>query len=118
MNEARRERVRELIQALEAAQERLQAILIDEEQAFGDRSQSSKETESGGVSQAALDHLDDARDGIQDAIEHMQYAIGDDSLPAPLLHRSTAGHRTTPIITTMRAAPRGGPFHFAACHFR
>jgi hypothetical protein len=60
MNEARRERIRELIRTLESAEEELQALLIDEENTFAGRTAASKETEFGIVSENAVDHLDRA----------------------------------------------------------
>lgn len=83
MNEARRERTRELIRALESAEEQVQALLIEEENAFEGRSAASRETESGNISEDAVYHLDQATTQIRNAIEEMQYAIGDDSLPEP-----------------------------------
>jgi hypothetical protein len=84
MNEARRERIRELIRTLERAGEQVQALLIDEEEAFECRSAASRETELGNFSEDAVRRLDEARTHIQDAIEEMQSAIGDDSLPEPI----------------------------------
>ena len=92
MDEPKRERIRELIQALESAQERVRALLIEEEVAFEERSLASKETASGKISEEAARCLSEAEGSIQDAIDHMQSAIGDASLlpeptPAPMKRR-------------------------------
>ena len=82
MNEARRERIRELLRMLESAQERVQALWTEEDSAFEGRSRPSKETQAGEISGDAAHFLCEARD-IQNAIDHMTLAIGDDSLPEP-----------------------------------
>ena len=83
MNDGRGERIRELIRTLEGAPERVRAIWMEEEGAFDDRSPPSKETESGYTSENAVHYLEEATTEIQGAIECMQYAVGDDSLPEP-----------------------------------
>lgn len=84
MNDARRERVRELVRTLESVGEQVRTILNEEASAFEGRSAASRETESGNVSEGASFHLGEATTDIQSAIEQMQYAIGDDSLPEPI----------------------------------
>ena len=84
MNEAGRERIRELIRILESAEKQLQALLIDEENAYEDRTAASKETESGTVSEDAMDHLEWATTELRGVIEKMQSAVGDHSLPEPV----------------------------------
>jgi hypothetical protein len=84
MNEARRERIRELIRTLESAEEQLQAILIDEENASEGRTAASKETELGTGSEDAMDHLEWATTELRGVIEEMQSAVGNDSLPEPV----------------------------------
>jgi len=83
MNPARRERIRELVRELEAVQERVQALVIEEDDAFEGRSYASKETESGMGSKDAAYFLNLAADDIQNAIDNMQLASGDESLPDP-----------------------------------
>jgi hypothetical protein len=83
MNEARRERIRVLIQTLGKIHEQVHDLAAEEENAFDDRSKSSKETDSGKVSKDAVDCLFRASDDVETAIGHMQCAIGDDSIPEP-----------------------------------
>jgi hypothetical protein len=83
MNEARRDRVRELIQMLESLQGRVQVLWEEEDKAFEGRPLSSKETGSGKISEDAAHFLSEAREDIQNAIDQMNLAIGDDSLPLP-----------------------------------
>jgi hypothetical protein len=83
LNEARRERIRELVRMLESAQEQVHAIWIEEDKAFEDRSPPSKETESGNISETAAHFLSEAEGDIQNAIDQMQLAIGDASFPEP-----------------------------------
>jgi hypothetical protein len=83
MNEARRERIRELIRMLESAQEQVQALCREEDSAFDGRSSPSRETGAGKISEDAAHFLCEARDDIQNAIDQMALAIGDDSLPEP-----------------------------------
>ena len=83
MNEARRDRVRELIQMLESLQGRVQALWEEEDKAFEGRPLSSMETGAGKISEDAAHFLCEARDDIQNAIDHMNFAIDDDSLPVP-----------------------------------
>ena len=84
MNEARRERIRELIRILESAEKHLQALLVDEENASEGKTAASKETELGTGSENAADHLEWATTELRGAIEEMQYAVGDHSLPEPV----------------------------------
>ncbi len=83
MNEARRERTRELIRMLESVQEQVQALLTEEDSAFEDRSSPSRETVAGKISEDAAYFLCEARDDIQNAIDQIALAIGDNSLPEP-----------------------------------
>lgn len=79
MDQARRERLRELIQALKSAQEQVHNLWIEEESAFEGRKPPSKETELGQFSSDAVHHLEAATHHIEDAIDRMQSAAGDDS---------------------------------------
>jgi ribosome recycling factor len=81
MDDGRRKRIRELIQTLEAANEQVRAILKEEEDAFDDRSPPSKETRSGYISEDAMRNLEEATTEIGNAIDNMQYAVGDASPP-------------------------------------
>lgn len=83
MNEARRDRVRELIQALESLNQRVQVLWEEEDKAFEGRPLSSKETSAGKISEDAAHFLGEARDDIENAIHQMNLAIGDDSVPEP-----------------------------------
>lgn len=82
MNEARRERIRELIRMLETVEEQIHSHLQEEEAAFGGRSQSSKDTDLGRVSEQAVEFLDHADTDIENAIEQLRFAVGDD-MPEP-----------------------------------
>ena len=73
MNEARRERIRQLIRTLASAQEKVEEILEEEGGAFEDRSAPSQETESGNVSKEAIRCL--AR--ILFSTKAAQYAFGE-----------------------------------------
>jgi hypothetical protein len=68
---------------LESAQEQVQALWGEEDGAFENRSPPSKKTSAGEMSGGAADLLCEAREDIQNAIDHMQRAIGDASLPEP-----------------------------------
>ena len=57
LNDARRERIRELIRTLEAANDRVRVLWEEEDTVFERRSLSSKETEAGQDSKDAADHL-------------------------------------------------------------
>jgi hypothetical protein len=77
MDQARRERIRELIRTLESAQRQVHDLWIAEESAFEGRSPPSKETELGQISSNAADDLERAMDHLSDAVEHLQGAAGD-----------------------------------------
>ena len=83
MNDARRARIRELVQMLESAGVQVQALLIEEEIAFEGRSGAARETESANISEEAVRCLSEAAEGIEHAVQHMQIAVGDDSLDLP-----------------------------------
>jgi hypothetical protein len=83
MNEARRERIRELIGMPEGIQEQVEMYFQEEEAAFDDRSPPSKETELGIISKEAVQSLDRAADDIQSAILQLRFAVGDDNWPEP-----------------------------------
>lgn len=76
MIKARKERVRELIRSLESVQVRSQA-LGEEQSTFEGRSYSLTET-GAGKNDAAHSPLEAGED-IQNAIDHMRVAVGDDS---------------------------------------
>ena len=77
MDQARRERLRELIRMLQSAQQQVHGLWIEEQRAFEDRSPPSKETELGQISSEAVHHLEEATQDVQNAIEHMQSATGE-----------------------------------------
>jgi hypothetical protein len=79
MDQARRERLRELVRILEPVQEEIHDIWLDEEGAFDRRSAPSKETESGQISIEAIDCLEGAVSDIESAITNLREAVGDDS---------------------------------------
>jgi hypothetical protein len=83
MDQARRERIRELIRVLESTQGQIHDLWVEEEIEFDSRSAPSKETRSGQDSKGAVEDLEQATYLIQDAIEAMQSAIGPASEPAP-----------------------------------
>jgi hypothetical protein len=68
---------------LEAARDQVQALWTEEDGALEGRSLPSRETGSGRVSEDAAHFLTEARDDIQNAIDQMQLASGDESLPEP-----------------------------------
>jgi hypothetical protein len=78
MDQARRERIRELMRILEPIQNEIHDIWLDEEGAFDRRSTPSRETQSGQTSSEAIDSLSEAVDGIDTAITNLREAIGDD----------------------------------------
>jgi hypothetical protein len=81
MDGQRREKIRMLIRLLEPFGEEVRHVLFEEEDKFGNRTEASKENESGQVSSEAVRCLGEAVDGIENAVFHMQVAIGDASLP-------------------------------------
>lgn len=83
MNEARRVRVRELIQMLEPLRDRVHGLWAEEDKAFEGRPSPSKETGAGNASEDAAHFLCEARDDIQNAIDQMNLAVGDDTFPMP-----------------------------------
>jgi hypothetical protein len=83
MDNARRERIRELIGMLDYIQGQVEAYQQGEQRDFDTRSPSSKETEKGIVSKEAADSLDRAASDIYSAIEQLRSAVGDDSEPEP-----------------------------------
>ena len=72
MDQARRERIRELIRTLESAQRQVHDLWIAEESAFEGRS-----PPLGQISINAADDLERAMDHLSDAVEHLQGAAGD-----------------------------------------
>jgi len=72
MDQARRERIRELIRTLESAQRQVHDLWIKEESAF-----ECKSPTLGQISINAADDLERAMDHLSDAVEHLQGAAGD-----------------------------------------
>jgi hypothetical protein len=83
MDKFRRESIRELIGMLGYIGERVEDLVLEEEGTFEVRSAPSKETELGIVSKEAAQFLNGAADGIENAIEQLRSAVGDDSQPEP-----------------------------------
>jgi hypothetical protein len=76
MDRQRRAKIQQLIQTLQAIQEQVNALWIEEEGEYEGGSSASKQTASGQASIEAAFDLGEAADQIQGAIEHMQEAIG------------------------------------------
>jgi hypothetical protein len=72
MNEVLKGRLRGLIRVLEAAQNQIEGVCLDEERAV----------EAGNMSKDAVDYLTGAAMDIQSAIEACSDAIGDDDAAA------------------------------------
>ena len=79
MDQARRERIREIIRFLGSAQSEVHEIWLDEEAAFDGRYAPSKETQSGQISSEAIDSLSEAVDDIESTITNLRDAIGDEN---------------------------------------
>lgn len=75
MDQARRERVRELIRTLNSVQQQVHDLWNEEER---DRSPPSKETELGQTSRDVVFHLGNATGHLQVAVEHLERAAGHD----------------------------------------
>ena len=69
MDQARRERIREIIRFLGSAQSEVHEIWLDEEAAFGGGSDQ--------ISSEAVDSLSEAADDIESAITNLREAISD-----------------------------------------
>ena len=73
MDQARRERIREIIRFLESAQSEVHEIWLDEEAALAP----PKEPQSGQISSEAIDPLPEAADDIESAVTNLREAIFD-----------------------------------------
>ena len=71
MDQARRERLREIIGFLESAQSEVYEIWLDEEASFDSR--------SGQISSEAIDSLSEAADDVESAIKNLREAIAESS---------------------------------------
>jgi hypothetical protein len=69
MNNERRLLLRELIEQLELANERLRKIWNEEEEAYERRTPASMETVMGATSHEAIDHMERASDSIEEGCE-------------------------------------------------
>ena len=77
MDVNRSEKIRMLIRLLEPFEEEVRRVLSDEEDNFANRSEASKETEAGQISNEAQDLLDRARAAIDNALYLMRVVVGD-----------------------------------------
>ena len=75
MDNARSERIRELIETLESIQKKVHGLKMDEDAEFENSSRASRETGAAQISDDATFDLEEANDHIQSAIEHMQSAV-------------------------------------------
>ena len=78
MDQARRERLREIIRFLELTHSEVHEIWLDEEAAFGS-GHASNDTQSDQISSEAIDSLSEAADDIESSITNLRDAIGDGS---------------------------------------
>jgi hypothetical protein len=79
MDQARRERLREIIRFLEITHSEVHEISLDEEAAFDSGHVPSNDTQSDQISSEAIDSLSEAADDIESAITNLHDAIGDKS---------------------------------------
>jgi len=79
MDQARRERLREIIRFLELTHSEVHEIWLDEEAMFGNGHAPSNDTQSDQISSEAIDSLSEAADDIESAITNLRDAIGDQS---------------------------------------
>jgi hypothetical protein len=82
MDVQRREKIRMLIRLLEPFGEEVRHVLLEEEDKFENRTEASKENESGQTSKEAQDLLERARSAIDHALDLMRYVVGDEDVAA------------------------------------
>lgn len=64
MNKARRKELAEIVELLEEARERLEAVRDEEEEALENLPESLQASERGGAMQAAIDAMEDVLDAL------------------------------------------------------
>ena len=78
MDANRREKIRMLVRILEPIGEEVRRVSSEEEDMLSSRTEASKETEAGLISEEAPHYLGTAHIALSDALYHMKLAVGDD----------------------------------------